>query len=202
MVATRRFADRLSRLFAVAALSFSIMQSTLAEPIKEGEWVELLFVQSATSGSFDGKTLTLHHVGPTAFFTDRPQRVAGHVRTSHFLKMWDEGNNSFEIDPPNANIAIFSGETPDNVVIELGQPKLEGTTLSYPIKVLRGKLPHRFEEASMVIDILGRWAAAAGGAMIGGAIGRREGFAAGAAYASPNYAYTTAPPAPCECNCN
>ena len=30
--------------------------------------VELLFVQNAVSGTFDGKTLTLKGVGPTLFF--------------------------------------------------------------------------------------------------------------------------------------
>jgi len=33
--------------------------------------VELLFVQNALSGSFDGKTLTLKGVGPALFFSDR-----------------------------------------------------------------------------------------------------------------------------------
>ena len=67
---------------------------------------------------------------------------------------------------------------------------------------LEGKIPATFEEASMVIDILGRWAAAMGGAMIGGAIGHARGVAQGAAYASPHYVYTSAPPTPCECKCD
>ena len=57
----------------------------------------------------------------------------------------------------------------------------------------------------MVIDILGRWAAAMGGAMIGGAIGYARDVAQGAAYSSyaaPHCVYTATPPTPCECNCN
>ena len=193
---------RMLLLFIAVALVLGPVSTGFAEPIKEGQKLELLFVQSATSGSFDGKTLTLNNVGPTGFFTDRPQRITGHQRTSHFIKMWDEGNNSFETDPPNANLAIFGREDTSNAVIELGQPKLTGNTLSYPVKILKGKIPATFEEASMVIDILGRWAAAMGGAMIGGAIGHARGVAQGAAYASPHYVYTSAPPTPCECKCD
>lgn len=193
---------RMLLLFIAVVLVFGPVSSGFAEPIKEGEKLELLFVQSATSGSFDGKTLTLNNVGPTGFFTDRPQRITGHQRTSHYIKMWDEGNNSFETDPPNANLAIFGKEDTTNAVIELGKPTLAGNTLSYPVKILKGNIPASFKEASMVIDILGRWASAIGGAMIGGAIGHARGVAEGAAYTSPTHVYTSAPPTPCECNCN
>ena len=190
-------------LLIVVGGVFGPVSASFAEPIKAGEKLNLLFVQSATSGSFDGKVLTLNNVGPTGFFTDRPQRITGHQRTSHFIKMWDEGNNSFESDPPNACLAIFGKEDTRNAVIELGQPTLKGNTLSYPVKILEGKIPASFKEASMVIDVLGRWAAAMGGAMVGGAIGHATGVAQGAAIASsPHYVYTSAPPTPCECNCN
>ena len=57
--------------------------------------VELLFVQNALSGNFDGKTLTLKGVGPTLFFSDRPDRVTGHLGTAEFVGHWDKGPNSF-----------------------------------------------------------------------------------------------------------
>jgi hypothetical protein len=44
--------------------------------------VELLFVPTGASGTFDGKTLTLKGVGPTLFFSDRPERVTGHLSTA------------------------------------------------------------------------------------------------------------------------
>ena len=52
-------------------------QSSFAQQSKETE-LELLYVQNGTQGSFDGTRLTLKGVGPTLFFTDRPQRVTGH----------------------------------------------------------------------------------------------------------------------------
>jgi hypothetical protein len=69
--------------------------------------VELLFVQNALSGSFDGKTLTLKGVGPTLFFSDRPDRVTGHLGTAEFVGHWDKGADSFAKNPPNATLSIL-----------------------------------------------------------------------------------------------
>jgi hypothetical protein len=69
--------------------------------------VELLFVQNALSGRFDGKTLTLTGVGPTIFFSDRPYRVAGQVRTAEFIGHWDKGSDNFAENPPNATLSVF-----------------------------------------------------------------------------------------------
>src|SRR4029077_5154286 len=56
--------------------------------------VERPFVQNATSGSFDGKTLTLKSVGPTLYFSDRPERITGQLRTSEFVSHWTKGADS------------------------------------------------------------------------------------------------------------
>ena len=48
---------------------------------------QLLFVQSAGSMSFSDGVLTLKDVAPlTIFFSDRPQRVAGHMPTKSFMQ--------------------------------------------------------------------------------------------------------------------
>jgi hypothetical protein len=63
---------------------------------------DLLFVQSAEGVVFEGETLTLKGVSPAVvFFSDRPQRSAGHVDLPGFLKAWNEGTDSFAEDPPN-----------------------------------------------------------------------------------------------------
>jgi hypothetical protein len=62
--------------------------------------VELLFVQNATSGSFDGKTLTLNGVGPTLFFSDRPERITGQLSTSEFVGHWTKGPTASPPIPP------------------------------------------------------------------------------------------------------
>jgi hypothetical protein len=112
----------LIRRFAVGALGLSLSAvllvgngSVQAQPAPQtaptSDKVELLFVQNALSGSFDGTTLTLTGVGPTIFFSDRPYRVAGHVRTAEFIGHWDKGSDNFAENPPNATLSIFGGRT-------------------------------------------------------------------------------------------
>jgi hypothetical protein len=162
--------------------------------------VELLFVQNAASGNFDGKTLTMKGVGPTLFFSDRPERIAGQVRTSDFVGHWTKGADNFAANPPNATLSIFGAKEVSSVVVVLTNPKLDRNTLSYTVKVLEGKPPASFKEASLFIDILGRWRMAERGMIVGEAVGRAEAAPAHApapAYAPPAPAAPSAsPPAP------
>ena len=79
----------------------------------------------------------------TIFFSDRPQRIAGHIGTDEFVELWSEGEDSFEQDPPNAVLAfVESGaKSPNDVVITITTPRLEANDLSYAIKILEGRLP-------------------------------------------------------------
>jgi len=137
--------------------------------------VELLFVQNGASGTFDGKTLTLKGVGPTLFFSDRPERIAGQLRTSDFVGHWTKGSDNFAANPPNATLSIFSATEVNSAVVVLTNPKLDRNTLSYTVKVLEGKLPPSFRESSLFIDILGRWRMAAMGMAVGESRGYQEG---------------------------
>jgi hypothetical protein len=150
--------------------------------------VELLFVQNSVSGSYDGKTLTLNGVGPTIFFSDRPQRVTGQVRTPEFISHWDKGSDNFGENPPNASLSIFADKEIRTAIVELTSPKLKGNTLSYRVKVLKGQLPASFKESSLFIDILGRWRMAAMGMAVGEARGQQQ--------AQAQYAYHPAPAPP------
>ena len=144
-------------------------QSSFAQQSKETE-LELLYVQNGTQGSFDGTRLTLKGVGPTLFFTDRPQRVTGHVRTSYFVDQWSKGSDNFAADPPNATLSTLGEKTVNSAVVELFDPELKGMTLSYRVKVLGGTIPPTFKEGSLFIDRIGRGGAFIMGGVIGGAI--------------------------------
>jgi len=55
--------------------------------------------------------LTLTGVSPaTIYFTDRPERIAGNMRTADFVPFWSKGKDSFLKDPPNADISIVEGD--------------------------------------------------------------------------------------------
>lgn len=156
--------------------------------------VELLFVQNAASGSFDGKTLTLKGVGSTLFFSDRPERIAGQVRTSDFVGHWTKGTDNFAANPPNATLSVFGAKEASSIVVVLANPRLNGNTLSYTVKILEGKLPASFKESSLFIDILGRWRMAAMGMAVGESRGYQEGQQAARAPA-PAPAAPAPPPA-------
>lgn len=130
-----------------------------AEIVKELEDISALFVQTAHAAEhLDGRIILRGVTPSTLYFSDRPQRVVGHVGTSEFVGFWDDGEDSFADDPPNAVLAfIGQGETvPAEVVIEISDPLLSGVDLSYAAKVLDGTLPAHAEGCSLFIDPIGR----------------------------------------------
>jgi hypothetical protein len=133
------------------------MTEILAEQL---ETEESMFVQTAHGTDSDGKTLTLRGVTPsTLYFSDRPQRVVGHLTTTAFVDLWGIGDNSFESDPPNAVLAYLEpgADVPEDAVIELKRPTLDGAgNLSYSIDVLEGTIPATTGPVSLFIDPFGR----------------------------------------------
>jgi hypothetical protein len=127
--------------------------------IEELETEESMFVQTAQGISREGGTLTLEGVTPsTLYFSDRPQRIVGHMATADFVDLWGKGDNSFETDPPNAVLSFLEpgGEVPDDVVVVIQDPRLEGDRLSYEIEVLDGAVPVTAGPVTLFVDPFGR----------------------------------------------
>jgi hypothetical protein len=119
---------------------------------------DFLFVQTARAMTFDKGTsqLTLEGVSPiTIMFTDRPERIASQMKTAKFVPFWSKGKNSFLSDPPNADVSILDDDKLKQVVVTLMDPKVEGDTLTYKVKVLEGDMPDKGEDVSLFIDIIG-----------------------------------------------
>ena len=122
------------------------------------ELIEEMFVQLAEGVSSDKDTLLLNRIAPsTLYFSDRPERVVGHMTTEQFVAAWAEGPDSFQAYPPNAvlSFADASGEMEDAVVV-LRYPSLDGAALRYRIEVLEGTVPHSAGPCTLFIDPLGR----------------------------------------------
>ena len=120
---------------------------------------DFLFVQTAKGMSFDkaASRLTLTGVSPvTLFFTDRPERIAGNMATAKFVPFWSEGPDSFQSDPPNADISIIEDGALRQTVVELKDPELSGEDLSYTVTIIQGEMPESGAEVSVFIDIIGR----------------------------------------------
>jgi hypothetical protein len=151
------------RTFLVSALassSLALATPALAQASREKpRSADFLFVQSAKGMNFDKSTrkLTLTGVSPvTVFFSDRPERIAGHMRTASFIPFWSEGKDSFKANPPNADISILEGDKLIQVVAVLEDPVLAGESLAYTVKVLQGELPAKGEHVSVFIDTIFR----------------------------------------------
>jgi len=121
------------------------------------EEVTLLFVQTSRDVSFGKGTVTLKGVSPnTLFFSDRPQRIAGHWPDDVFLAVWYEGEDSFAKDPPNAVLSIFTEDEMVDVVVVLQNSRYTGQDLTYDIDIIDGELPEEGGPASLFIDTVGR----------------------------------------------
>lgn len=128
------------------------------QPAMKGDKADFLFVQTSRRMSFDraSSVLTLHEVSPvTVMFTDRPERIAGNMRTVEFIPFWSRGRDSFLADPPNADLSIVKDGEFREVPVELRDPRLEGNSLHYTVKVLEGEMPAAGAETSVFIDVIG-----------------------------------------------
>jgi hypothetical protein len=150
---TRRNLLLTATALAAAAGSVGPRRAHAAE-----QTADFLFVQTADAMTYDKPTnkLTLVDIGTsTLFFTDRPERIAGNMKTAAFVPFWSKGKDSFLSDPPNADLSILEGEQLRQVVVVLKDPQLNGGDLSYTVQLVGGEMPDKGSEVSVFIDIIG-----------------------------------------------
>lgn len=189
---------RIAKIAAAATLAVAgfagaaTAQETKAQEVGP---IELMFVQQAAGMKYDGKTLTLEGVAPAAiFFSDRPQRLTGHLTQKQFVELWnDSQKDSFEKDPPNAALSVATGEDKPPVIVEVKGASLSGDSLAFEVNVLEGELPATGGAVALFVDPWvyrpgwrwgGGWGPGWGGVAAGAAVGAAAGVAVGAAAAS------------------
>lgn len=157
IISSRRALVTVSMAAAIAVGS-GLPQRASAEDPKP----MLMFVQLADKVAVDdaAKSLRLVNVTKqTLYFADRPVRIAGHLKMEEFLKEWTSaaGNDNFGADPPNATLSVYEPGRPDNTlaVVEISNPRLEGSDLIYDYKLIDGKMPAEGEATSLFIDWIG-----------------------------------------------
>ncbi len=126
-------------LFA-GALMIAMLSGAVAAQDGEAEDVSLLFVVSTTSGKVEGQTLTLEAVPAVLWFTDRPERGAGHINPSDLADIWTAGEDSFTDDPPNAVLSLLDEDTVADATIELTGVTAESADLAFTFELLDGEL--------------------------------------------------------------
>jgi hypothetical protein len=149
--------------FLLAAVMVSMAAcATTSTTTSSSKSPELMFVQIAEDVKMDpaAKTIRLVNVNQqTLYFSDRPVRIAGHIKMADYLKEWTAkaGNDNFGEDPPNAVLSVFEPGKPDNTVVavKISHPKTDGSDLIYNYKLIEGSLPAAGGSTSLFIDWIG-----------------------------------------------
>ena len=149
----------LAFLLVAAMASMAAAQKTSNKP---SEAPQLMFVQTAENLKVDPAKSTFRLVKvnqQTLYFSDRPQRIAGHIKMADYLKEWtaQAGKDNFKADPPNATLSVYEPGQADStlVVVELTNPVVEGADLVYTYKIINGKMPAKGGATSLFIDWIG-----------------------------------------------
>ena len=162
---------RIRLLLVLAGVMLSLVAcattSTTSSP-SSGE-AQLMFVQIAEDVKVDPAKGTIRLVKvnrQTLYFSDRPERIAGHMNMSAYFQEWTSqaGKDSFKADPPNAVLSVYEPGRPDNTLaaVKITNPTIDGADLIYSYKLIEGKLPAAGGATSLFIDWIG----------VGGGVGR------------------------------
>jgi hypothetical protein len=93
-------------------------------------------------------------------FSDRPNRIVATQSTQDFIGNWTAGQDSFQVDPPNAAIVVLTDDQEDDVFeIELSNPVYDQDkkSLRYDFSILGNvtspsDLPDNLGKSVLVID--------------------------------------------------
>jgi hypothetical protein len=121
-----------------------------------------MFVQIADDVQADSATQTLRLRGvgqQTLYFSDRPNRIAGHVTMAEYLQQWtpEAGPDNLGADPPNATLSVYAPGQPDNsiAIVEISDPRVDGADLVYRYRLIEGVVPATGGATSLFIDKVG-----------------------------------------------
>jgi hypothetical protein len=158
-----------SHLFFFLVAAVLLMAAGAKISVAASEAPQFMFVQSAEDIKADPATSTFRLVKvnqQTLYFTDRPQRIAGHIKMDDYLKEWTAkaGKDNFAVDPPNATLSVYEPGKPENtlVVVKITNPVVEGADIVYTYKILNGTMPTSGGASTLFIDWIG----------VGGGVGR------------------------------
>ena len=148
-------------LFLVLACVFTLMSCTKTDNASGHDDTShepaYLLVQSSQGFEFDGDRLTIHGTSPTTiFFSDRPDRIAGHMPLETAYAWGRTGDDSFVVDPPNATLSILEEGEMANVVVTMSDAVIQGNSISFAVDILEGELPARGGPNTLFIDVIGR----------------------------------------------
>jgi hypothetical protein len=158
--------NRAGSVFFFAAVILSMAAcgktSTNSNTSTKSSAAQFMFVQSAEDLKVDPATNTFRLVKvnqQTVYFSDRPKRIAGHIKMPAYLTEWTRaaGSDNFSSDPPNATLSVYEPGQPDNTVavVKISQPVVDGNDLIYSYKLIEGTMPNAGGATALFIDWIG-----------------------------------------------
>ena len=148
-----------------AVLLAAVMLSMVAcatTSTTSSESPQYMFVQIAEDVKVDAAATTFRLVKvnqQTLYFSDRPERIAGHLKMAAYLDEWkaSEGPDNFASDPPNATLSVYEPGHPENTltVVKISHPLIDGNDLVYSYKLIEGTMPSTGGATALFIDSIG-----------------------------------------------
>lgn len=119
-----------------------------------------MFVQTSDTIVVDpeAKTLRMVDISPhTLYFSDRPDRLAGHITLDAYLREWTDIPDDFNDDPPNATLSVYEPDQAESslIVIEILNPVVDGDDLIYSYNITDGAMPLGGGASALFIDRVG-----------------------------------------------
>lgn len=116
--------------------------------IDEKQPSRYVFVLSAKSGCYQNNELSLKEINSVIYFSDRPNRVAGHMELSKFPGIWKEKEETTK------RCAILSIVRPEEeIVVELSNPIIAGNNITFTYKNIPIDFPKKFSACALFIDM-------------------------------------------------
>jgi hypothetical protein len=145
---------RLAAALAASALTTATFAgAAVAQADSVASAPSALFVLTASAGSTDATDVTLEGTPSVLWFSDRPERLAGHIDLSEFAMIWDAAQDGFAEDPPNAVLTVLRDGQDTSAVVELTTMRLRGGGISFAVNLLEGQLlDGSFESAALFVD--------------------------------------------------
>jgi len=164
---TRVIFSMLSTISVFVGISL-LMTEVFAQQGETGTNIEspqFLAIQHAQSGTISdinstSYTLQLNDLADkTILFSDRPNRIVVTETTRDFVGNWTSGEDSFQVNPPNAALVVTDDQEDDVFEIELFNPTYDEdeNAIRYDFSVLGNAtsspdLPPNLGKSVLIID--------------------------------------------------
>jgi hypothetical protein len=156
-------------IFLITSVVTIQISAQIDQPQTNSTIVKFLFIQHGESGLISKINSTTYSLqlndlaDSVILFSDRPNRIVDTQSIQEFIGNWTQGDDSFEIDPPNAALTFLESDNQkiDALVIELYNIqydeeqnilKYDFTFLNNTIAASLPDLPYKTGESILVID--------------------------------------------------